>query len=84
MEEGSGVVEASIRVTRASVMSLYAQSAKAGGLSASYYNNSDLKGVPSLSRLDGNIDFSGSSPDQWPGLCRDLFRLRGFPPVNDF
>ena len=82
MKEGNGVVEASIRVTRASVMSLYAQSAKAGGLSASYHNNSDLQGVPSLSRLDGNIDFSGSSPDQWPGLCRGLFRLRGFLPVT--
>ena len=61
--------KASLTVTRASAMTLFAQAARVGGLSASYYSNFDMHGPPSLSRTDTAIDFSGASSDEdeWPG-----------------
>ena len=59
--------QGTITVTRASAMTLFSQAARAGGLSASYYSNSDLLGAPAISRADADIDFSGLSDADWPG-----------------
>ena len=63
-------LEASLTVTRASSMFLYAQVARAGGLTASYYADPQhMDGAPMLTRQDSTIDFSAAaSAGGWPGV----------------
>jgi hypothetical protein len=49
---------------------------KGAGLRAYYYNNADLEGTPSLTRIDPRVDFNWDYDPPAPQIDRDSFSVR--------